>query len=65
MAIGPLELLILLLMIGTPVLLIVLLVRRSNASRPCPQCGTRVKNGQTQCGACDYDFRIGTKPPGR
>lgn len=65
MGIGPLELLIMLIIVGLPVLLIVMLVRRSNGSRPCPHCGTRVKNGQTECGACDYDFRLQAKPASR
>ncbi len=27
-------------------------------SRPCPVCGIRVPNGQTQCGSCGTDFRL-------
>lgn len=27
-------------------------------SRPCPVCGVRVRNGETQCGSCGTDFRL-------
>ena len=56
-AIGPLELLILLLMLGLPVLIIVLVVR-GNDSRPCPQCAKRVRKGRLDCPHCGYDFRV-------
>jgi hypothetical protein len=32
-------------------------VRRAN-SRPCPVCGIRVANGETQCQSCGTDFTI-------
>lgn len=56
---GPLELLIVLLFLGLPVLVIVLIVRGVNG-RSCPQCGKRVKKGLLECGHCGYDFRRAT-----
>jgi hypothetical protein len=32
-------------------------IRRAN-SRPCPVCGIRVANGETQCQSCGTDFTI-------
>ena len=32
-------------------------VRRAN-SRPCPVCGLRITNGETQCQSCGTDFTI-------
>lgn len=64
MALGPLELLIILIMLGLPVLIIVLIVR-GNDSRPCPQCAKRVKTGRVDCPHCEYDFRLQTKPASR
>lgn len=26
------------------------------ASRPCPRCGHRVRNGTMRCDTCDFDF---------
>jgi len=63
-ALGPLELLIILILLGLPVLAIVLIVR-GNDSRPCPQCGKRVKKGRLDCAHCEYDFRLQTKPASR
>ena len=64
MALGPLELLIILIMLGLPVLVIVLIVR-GNDSRPCPQCAKRVKKGRLDCPHCEYDFSLQTKPASR
>lgn len=64
MGFGPLELLIILLMLGLPVLVIVLIVR-GNDSRPCPQCRKRVKKSRLDCPHCEYDFRLQTKPASR
>jgi predicted nucleic acid-binding Zn ribbon protein len=33
-------------------------VNRRLNSRPCPVCGIRVPNGETQCAGCRTDFRI-------
>ena len=33
-------------------------VNRRLNSRPCPVCGIRVSNGETQCAACGTDFRV-------
>ena len=64
MGLGPLELLIILIFLGLPVLMIVLVVR-GNDSRPCPQCAKRVKKGRLDCPHCEYDFRLQTKPVSR
>jgi len=63
-ALGPLELLIILIILGLPVLAIVLIVR-GNESRPCPQCAKPVKKGRLECPHCEYDFRLQTKPARR
>ena len=59
---GPIELLIILLMLGLPALAIVLVVRNKD-SRPCPQCAKRVKKGELDCPHCGYDFRMQAQAP--
>jgi hypothetical protein len=53
---GPVELLILLIMIGLPVLA-VLGVVRVLSRRSCPRCGKHVKRGRLDCSHCGFDFR--------
>lgn len=55
---GPLELVIILLVVLVPILLLIALVwivRRAR-SRPCPRCGSRVKKGEMICKQCAFDF---------
>lgn len=63
---GPLELVIVLLLVGLPlalvVMAVVLIARRAN-TRPCPRCGARVKQGVMLCGACGFDFSTIGAPP--
>jgi len=49
--IGPLELLIIILLL-TPVVL----VARSLMTRRCPRCGKRVRNGLVVCNHCQHEF---------
>jgi tRNA(Ile2) C34 agmatinyltransferase TiaS len=53
---GPVELLILLVIVGLPVLA-VLLVVRALSNRSCPRCGKHVKRGRLDCPHCGFDFR--------
>lgn len=61
---GPLEILILLAVIATPIMLITRYVQRRNSQRPCPRCGNQVPNGLLRCQACGLDFgSVGSPPP--
>jgi hypothetical protein len=53
---GPLELLILLVLVALPVTA-VLLVVRAVSRRACPRCGKRVKRGRLDCPHSGFDFR--------
>jgi len=44
-------------LIGSPFKFTAWATSRLN-SRPCPVCGNRVANGQTECGSCGTDFRL-------
>jgi hypothetical protein len=52
---GPLEFVILLILVGLPVLA-VLAVVRVVSRRACPRCGKRVKPGQLDCPHCGFEF---------
>lgn len=52
---GPLEALIVLILVGIPVLIVFFIVSRMR-SRACPRCGRRVKTGRMTCKACGFDF---------
>lgn len=57
-SVGPLEVLILLALVGVVVLVVRMLRRQANQSqRPCPRCGKPVPNGVLDCSACGFDFR--------
>jgi predicted amidophosphoribosyltransferase len=53
---GPLDLVILLIVVGLPVVAVLLVVRLVSR-RSCPRCGKRVKRGQPDCPHCGLDFR--------
>jgi hypothetical protein len=61
--IGPLELVLLLLLLW----LVFTLFRRIGGrltSRPCPRCGRRIQAGELECDSCGFDFRsIGASTP--
>jgi hypothetical protein len=44
------------------ILAVLWLVTNRKKSRPCPACGTPVKNGEFQCGRCGFDFRAALPP---
>jgi len=54
-AMGPVELVILLILVAIPVGAIYLVVR-SVRTRRCPRCNSRVKNGVLVCTACGHEF---------
>ncbi len=58
--IGPLEIVIVLVMVAIPVM-IVMRLEQWMTSRPCPRCGERVANGKLECRACGYDFDAATR----
>ncbi|HET7443836.1 MAG TPA: hypothetical protein VFJ57_04180 [Solirubrobacterales bacterium] len=67
MNIGPLEVIIVLVMVAISVIVVFRILRFANRSRrhrPCARCGERVKNGVLDCPHCGFDFRtIGAPAP--
>ena len=62
--IGPLDILIVLILLAIP-WMIVARIRHHMNSRPCLRCGERVRNGDLRCEACGFDFAsVGASPPG-
>lgn len=65
---GPLEALLILAVLATPVALLIWVfhrIRFAMRSRPCPRCGKPVRRGNLDCPHCSFDFRtIGTTSPG-
>jgi hypothetical protein len=67
MNLGPLELLIILVLVGLLVGLIVTALRRDKGT-PCPRCGNRLAAGATTCTTCGFDLiagHEGSLPPPR
>jgi hypothetical protein len=63
---GPLELIMILVVIAVPVVVIYEIVRfatRTSGYRPCARCGEPVKNGVLDCPQCGFDFRTIGAPP--
>jgi predicted amidophosphoribosyltransferase len=56
--VGPMEAVVMLLMMATFVVVLVLVVRALSMStkRVCPVCGSSVKAGRTTCARCEHDF---------
>ena len=57
--VGPMEVLVMLLMMLAVVGVLVLTIRAlsmSNSKRVCPVCGSQVKRGVTTCATCQHDF---------
>ncbi|HEX8095063.1 hypothetical protein [Jatrophihabitans sp.] len=49
--------------LGDIILGVLWLVTNRKRSRPCPACGTDVKNGTFECRKCGFDFRSALQQP--